>query len=173
MLARTPDVGIYSLSYKFFDFLIALPLFLSNAIYPLLLKEKNKPSIYTTTKKYFFIFLAFSLVVLVPFWFVSPIFSLIKSDFVASVIPFRILLFSLPFFYVTSLLQWVLITLGKLKFLMYVYLLSMAVNIFLNLIFIPKYSYVASATITLVSEAIVFTLLIVKIISERNKKIYG
>src|ERR1035437_2029022 len=42
LLAPTKDVGIYGLSYKFFDFLIALPLFLSNAIYPFLIKSKKE-----------------------------------------------------------------------------------------------------------------------------------
>jgi len=46
LLAPTKDVGIYGLSYKFFDFLIALPLFLSNAIYPFLIKQKKKEKIF-------------------------------------------------------------------------------------------------------------------------------
>src|SRR5207245_1945225 len=33
-LKSSQDVGIYDLAYKFFDFLIALPLFLSNTLYP-------------------------------------------------------------------------------------------------------------------------------------------
>jgi len=168
LFSSTKAVGIYGLSYKFFDFLIALPLFLSNAIYPFLIIVKNEnKKFFNLTKNYFMIFLLASIVIIVPFWFASPLFALIKSDFSGSIIPFRILLLSLPFFFTTSLLQWVLITLGKQKFLMYVYLFSTILNIVLNIIFIPQFSYMACATITLISEGIVFVFLIVKVIRAR------
>jgi O-antigen/teichoic acid export membrane protein len=163
--SSTNAVGIYGLSYKFFDFLIALPLFLSNAIYPFLLEAKNeKHKFFNLTKNYLFVFLVFSFVVMIPFWFISPLFLLIKADFVNSIIPFRILLLSLPFFFATSFLQWVLITLGKQKFLMYVYFCSTVINVLLNIIFIPHYSYIACATITFISEALVLLLLIIETI---------
>jgi O-antigen/teichoic acid export membrane protein len=82
-------------------------------------------------------------------------------------IPFRILLLSLPFFFTTSFLQWVLITLEKQKYLMYVYLFSTLLNIVLNIIFIPQFSYLASATITLMSEALVFVFLIGEVLKTR------
>lgn len=57
ILKTTQDVGIYGLSYKFFDFLIALPLFLSNAVYPFLIKAKaDKKLFFNLTGKYFLIF---------------------------------------------------------------------------------------------------------------------
>ena len=168
LLSSTTSVGIYGLSYKFFDFLIALPLFLSNAVYPFLIQAKgNNNKFFSVTKKYFFVFLLSSIVIIIPFWFVSPLFGLIKEDFVNSIIPFRILLISLPFFFTTSFLQWVLITLGKQKYLMLVYLFSTILNIFLNLILIPQFSYIASAWITVLSEGLVFVLLAAKIFSVR------
>lgn len=169
LLAPTRDVGIYGLSYKFFDFLIALPLFLSNAIYPFLIRNKyNNFKFFRFVRNYFIIFLLSSLLIIIPFWFISPLFTLIKTDFISSMVPFRILLLSLPFFFTTSLLQWVLITLEKQKFLMFVYLFSTFLNIILNIIFIPQFSYIACATITLMSEAVVFVLLIGKVFRTRH-----
>lgn len=176
LLKSSSDVGIYGVSYKFFDFLIALPLFLSNALYPFLLLHKtDAKKFFSITKYYFFVFLISSVVIILPFWFLSPLFSLIKSDFSPAIIPFRILLLSLPFFFLTSFLQWILISLGKQKFLAYVYLFSTIMNIALNVIFIPKWSYFASAIITGVSEAIVFLVLaykvyFAKIFLEREQK---
>lgn len=168
ILKANKDVGIYGLSYKFFDFLIALPLFLSNAVYPLLLKTKSDSKLFfNLTTKYFWIFLAASVVVAIPFWFISPLFILVKTDFAASMLPFRILLISLPFFFTTSFLQWVLITIGKQKSLMLLYLLSTILNIVLNIIFIPQYSYIACAVITLLSEAIVFVFLLLMLLKYR------
>jgi O-antigen/teichoic acid export membrane protein len=169
ILKSTSDVGIYGLAYKFFDFLIAIPLFISNAVYPFLIKAKgDRQLFFSLVWKYFLIFVASSIVVIIPFWFASPLFSLIKSDFIYSMIPFRILLISLPFFFATSFLQWVLITLGKQRFLMWVYFASTVLNILLNIIFIPQFSYVASATITLISEGVVFVFLLFALFRSRN-----
>ena len=168
LMAPTKDVGIYGLSYKFFDFLIALPLFLSNAIYPFLIKAKQDKILFLKfIKNYFFVFLFAAVIIMIPFWFISPLFVLVKTDFASCIIPFRILLLSLPFFFVTSFLQWVLITMGKQKYLMYVYLLLTILNIVLNIIFIPQYSYFASATITFISEGLVFGALILKVFSTK------
>lgn len=166
LLKPTNDVGIYGISYKFFDFLIALPLFLSNALYPFLLANKNNTKkFFSITKYYFFVFLISSIVIIFPFWFLSPLFSLIRVDFIPAIVPFKILLLSLPFFFLTSFLQWILISLGKQKFLAVVYALSTVFNIVLNIIFIPQWSYVASAVITGISEGIVFALLAFKVYS--------
>lgn len=160
----TAEVGIYGLSYKFFDFLIALPLFLSNSIYPLLLNKKEERDGFSMiVKKYFFISLFLSVLLIILFWFASPLFSFINKEFVSSVIPFRILLLSLPFFFTTSILQWALIVQGKQKFLMHIYLISAIINICLNIIFIPNFGYMASAIITGVSELIIFVFLLLKL----------
>lgn len=174
ILKSTKDVGVYGLSYRFFEFLIALPLFLSNALYPFLLRDKkNSRKFFIVIKQYLFIFTIAGILLVIPFWFISPLFTLIKNDFVLAILPFRILLFSLPLFFVTSLLQWALIALGKQKFLMKAYLFAAIINIVLNLIFIPKASYIASAIITGVSEFAVMSILFIKlfnlkILSERD-----
>jgi O-antigen/teichoic acid export membrane protein len=163
-LKSTADVGVYGLSYRFFDFLIALPLFFSNALYPFLLEnKKNTRMFFNLVRKYLLIFVAIGTLLVIPFWFVSPLFSLIKKEFSLSIFPFRILLLSLPVFFITSLLQWVLIALKKQKYLMKVYILSAIINIVLNLIFIPRFSYMASAIITGVSEVFVMVLLFFKV----------
>jgi O-antigen/teichoic acid export membrane protein len=163
------DVGIYGYAYKFFDFLIAIPLFLSNSLYPLLLKnQKNLRYYYLFSQKYMWIFLFFSLIILIPAWILAPIIALVKSDFTQSVPTFRILLLSLPIFFLTSILQWVLISKNKKLFLLNVYLFSALLNCFLNLIFIPRFSYHASAIITGISELFVLILLIYKFIRMKH-----
>ncbi|HZJ18647.1 MAG TPA: oligosaccharide flippase family protein [Patescibacteria group bacterium] len=164
VLKSTKDVGVYGLSYRFFEFLIALPLFLSNSLYPFLLKDKNNlRKFYTLVRQYFLIFSLIGILLVIPFWFISPLFTLIKSEFSLAIVPFRILLLSLPLFFVTSLLQWTLIAQSKQKFLMKAYLFSAIINIVLNIIFIPKGSYIASAIITGVSEFIIMVVLIIKV----------
>ncbi len=158
------DVALYSLAYKFFDFFIALPLFLSNALYPKLLQSiSDKKSFYKILKTYLPIYLILSIIFLIPVWFLSPLFSLVSSEFSKAYIPFRILILSLPIFFITSFLQWVLISIGKQKRLSLIYATSLSLNIFLNLLFIPRYSYIASSVATGVSEAFVLVFLIIEL----------
>ena len=164
------DVGIYGISFLFFDFLLALPLFISHSIYPILLVEKeNRDNFLKLSRSYFLIYLGLSLGVLFPFWFASPLFSLINPELSGAIVPFRILLLSLPFFFLTSLLQWILITYKKTGYLMTVYFVSMCANIFFNFIFIPQYSYIASAFITGICEAFVFSFLFYKVMRLRHE----
>ncbi|MDO8461074.1 MAG: oligosaccharide flippase family protein [bacterium] len=156
VLRPVSEVGIDGLAGKFFEFIIAVPLFLSNAIYPTLLEKQRFGNFLHHGKKYLIIFIVLSFVVLIPFWFLSPLVSLIKPEFSPAIVPLRILLIFLPFFFATSILQWILIARKKQIYLMYVYIGATVANISLNLIFIPKYSYIASAIITGVVEAIVF-----------------
>ncbi len=164
------DVGIYGLAFLFFGFLIALPLFISNSIYPIMLAAKeNKNQFLKLVRSYFPIYLGLSFAVAFPFWFASPLFSLINPEFAVAIVPFRILLLALPFFFLTSFLQWILITFKKTGYLMRVYFVSMCANIFFNFIFIPQYSYIASAWITGICEAVVFTFLLYKVVRLRHE----
>lgn len=165
------DVGIYGLSYLFFDFLLAIPLFISNSIYPILLATKeNKMEFLKLVKSYFLIYLGFSFMIAVPFWFSTPLFSAVKPELAGAIIPFRILLLSLPFFFLTSFLQWILITFKKTGFLLGVYFFLMCVNVILNFVFIPQYSYIASAVITGICEIFIFIILSYKLIRLRYEK---
>lgn len=160
------EIGIYGLSYRLFDFLIAVPLFLSNATYPHFLAwQKNHARLFTEIRKYIFVFLLFSLSTIILFWFLAPLLTFIKKDFEPSVLSFRILLFSLPLFFLTSFFQWILVVLRKQTFLLFVYILAALLNITLNIIFIPIFGYIACAIITGASEGLVLIFLAVKILS--------
>lgn len=170
LMRTSHDVAIYDISYKVFDFLIALPLFLSNSLYPRILEnEKNNRTI-GVAKKYIFLFTAASIVVIIPVWFLSPLLSIItaKREFIDAVLPIRILLLSLPVFFGTNILQWLLIAQKKQAFLAYVYFFSTILNIVVNLMFIPQFGYIASAIITGVSEVLVFIALWIKLFGKQK-----
>lgn len=150
----TYDVAVYDFAYKFFDFLIALPLFLSNSIYPALLaSEKNTRISFPKLMAYTLGFGFLGLVLAIPVWFASPLLAFVKNEFIESSFALRLLILSLPIFFATNIVQWIFIAKKKQAFLVFVYGGSLVLNILLNLIFIPHYSYVASAIITGVSEA--------------------
>ncbi|MBI2032046.1 MAG: oligosaccharide flippase family protein [Candidatus Levybacteria bacterium] len=164
---NSSEVGTYGLAYRFFDFFISLPLFLSNAIYPLLvLNLKNKRSFAGIAKKYMFVFILSSAALTAILWLMAPLIGLIGSSYVQAVTPFRILILSLPVFFLTSFFQWILIAKEEQKYLMFVYFLSAVINVMLNLALIPKYSYLAAAVITGVTEGIVLILLARRVLSK-------
>lgn len=154
LLKPTADVAIYDFAYKFFDFLIALPLFLSNSLYPLLLSsEKNTRTSFRKLIAYTCGFALLGIILAIPVWFASPLLEVVKQEFFASSFALRLLTLSLPIFFATNIVQWIFIAKKKQTFLVFVYGGSLILNVTLNLFFIPQYGYVASAIITGVSEA--------------------
>lgn len=167
------DVGVYGLSYRFFDFLIALPLFLSNSLYPHLLENaKNTRTFNYLIKRYIVVSVIISIGLVILFWVISPLFTVIAHDFTHAIMPFRILLLSLPIFFCTSIVQWGLIAKKQQQFLLWTYVLAGAINIVLNVVYIPAYSYVASALLTAICELLVLVILSVKLLflSEKYAK---
>jgi O-antigen/teichoic acid export membrane protein len=81
--------------------------------------------------------------------------------FSQSVPVLRILISGLVVFYLTQPLSWLILTLGKQKYLPWVYLASAVFDIIANIIFIPLYSFYASAVITIISEGIILVLLFI------------
>lgn len=166
-LRPTTEVGVYGLSYRFFDFLIALPLFLSNALYPSMLSDQEKfQNNFKKAQIYVFRFFLLSLPFVGICWIAAPLLGAIQTDYAAAVVPFRILLLSLPLFFVTSVLQWLLIAKKQQKYLLFVYLFSAIITVALNVVYIPSFSYIASAVITVIGEAIVLFFLLVKLLKE-------
>lgn len=162
LFKSSQDVALYDLATKVFDFLLALPLFLSNALYPFLLKEENFSRI--ANKKVFFyacLFALFGILSAIPMWFLSPLLGEIKKEFILVIVPLRILLLFLPIFFITSIIQWILLARKQQKKLVYIYLLGAILNVASNLVFIPTYGVVASAIITGAGEILILILLLI------------
>ncbi len=167
---NTTDVALYGYAYKYFEFLLAIPLFLSNAIYPFLLRSlKNLRSYYQFCQKYLLLFLLLSLPILILAWILSPTIAIVKDDFLPSVLILRILLLSLPIFFLTNILQWILIAKNKKTYLLKTYIIGAIINIVLNLIFIPSYGYIAAAIVTAASEMLILILLLSKFITLKSQ----
>lgn len=160
----TAEVGLYGLAYKVFEVPLVIPTFFMNAVYPLLLAQQNEKS--KMRKEKFMnilktacitLFIG-SLVMGAALWAGAPLLTLVKSDFLASIAPLRILSLGLPFFFLSSLTMWALIAVKKQGLLALIYGISMLVNILLNSIYIPVYGYMAAAWVTVTSEAVVLAM---------------
>ncbi len=155
----TSEVGVYGLAYKFFEFALTIPALFANSLYPILLnRSKDKQVFKQTTFKAGGFLLLMSFFVMVFFYVSSPLLVLIRDDFYPSISILRTLSFSMPFFFLSSLFMWILITYGKNKQLLYIYFLGMIVNLLLNFLFIPLYGINAAVVITILSEFLIMIL---------------
>lgn len=163
-LNNTETVAVYSLPYKIFDVALVVPTFFMNSVYPVLVvhmqesKERLKNTFLRSLK-----FLALSALLCS---FIGVVFSNLAitilggNEFNESVWVLQVLLGGLIFYYLTQPISWLIVTLGNQKYLPWVYAIGAFVDLSLNLIFIPKYSFYASTIITHISEFVILICLI-------------
>ena len=167
------EVGIYGLAYQFFESSLAIPIFFVNAIYPLLANvyRQNQRKFYKDVK--FWILMLFSISVVLSIFLILVSFLipfLYDVRFTPSTLPLVILASGIPFFFLSALLWHVLIIFDRQKNLVLVYGAGALFNLIANLIFIPKFGYIAAAVTTVVSEAFILFLLIVIVLAASKLK---
>lgn len=155
-------VAIYGLPYKMHDTFVLGAAYLMNSLFPYFSREyKNDLSI---LKKYyqkaFDILLVSSVILLFGViicagWIIT---FLGGEDFSQSVWILRILSFATFIAYFNHLTGFSLIAFGKQKASLYIALVALGFNLLLNLLFVPMYSFFASAIITVATEGLVLLL---------------
>lgn len=154
----TAEVGVYGLAYKLFEVLLVIPTFFMNTMFPLFIaakKSENTKQLKHQINTSGVLLVGTAVLFSISGWILAPYISLIRPEFLPSVLPLRMLLLGLPIFYLTSLFMWVLIVERKQKQLLSIYLSSMILNIGANIVLIPQYGYMAAALITIISESFV------------------
>ncbi|MCR4324694.1 MAG: flippase [Candidatus Curtissbacteria bacterium] len=157
----TVEVGIYGLAYQFFQAALAVPIFFANALYPLLQKvfKENLAEFKKQIRFWSISLVGFSILLGVSLMAVSLFIpTLFGEEFAQSKISLQILALGMPFFFLSALVWHVLIIHNKQKYLIAVYALGAVFNVAANLIFIPKYGFIAASTVTVISEALVLAL---------------
>jgi O-antigen/teichoic acid export membrane protein len=156
------EVGHYNVAYKIFDTILVLPNYFANSLYPILLEKYNQStsSFVKIIKKSALILAAIALLGSLTTYFLAPVAVqiLLNQSSDQTILYLRILSSGLLFFFLSSIATWSLIIINKQKYLSYIYGGTMIVNISLNIILIPSYGALASAYITIATEAIVLIL---------------
>lgn len=150
------EVGIYGLPYKILDILISFPAIFSGLVFPTLAKHalENKKELMRIYQKAF----DFMMVAALPmfagiFMLAKPIIHILGGDqFVDSIGLLRILSLAVVFVFFSTLSNNLVIADNRQKKLMLISLISVVVNVGLNLWLIPKYSYYAAAWVTVLTE---------------------
>jgi O-antigen/teichoic acid export membrane protein len=163
------DVGLYNMAYKVFEVFLVIPIYVVNVLYPMLVKQAEAGA--GALKEIFFRalggLLALSLIMAAGTWVFAPLMIDVVSagneQFAASVDILRWLGLSIPLFFVSNLLLWTIMTLGRQRVLAFYYGVAAVVNIGLNIWLIPQYGYWAAVGTTALTELITLVLMGIEI----------
>ena len=156
------EVGWYNAAHKIYEGLTIFPFIICVVLYPRLsqlfvVNKKAHSLLSIRAAKYMFI-------ISLPLLICGVILSrnivniLFGEQFQNSVPALQILLLGVVFVFQIRLFQIVLNSIDKQKVVMYVGLMGLIINIFLNLLLIPRYGFRGAAFTTIISELVVFSI---------------
>lgn len=161
------DSGIYSIAYNIYISTLLVPIailkvYISNFI------QQYKKGIFFGRNffKKFFLYLSFYnffmliILVVISDYFVFYVYG---EEFLKSGNLLKILAICIPFIVLNRLNNYTLIALGHQSYYAIISLIGSFINIILNLIFIPLYSYYGAALTTIITELFVFLLGLLKL----------
>jgi O-antigen/teichoic acid export membrane protein len=156
------EVGIYSVAYKVLETTVFAAAFLAYSLKPLLSisveNNKKRASEAIATGFTFLLYMALVIgIVCIPFSKEIIVF-LSSEAFVGGAPVLIILSFASIFIYLNVLFGEIMIAKDMRKYLIWVSVIVLLINIISNIILIPKYSYVAAAYTTLASEMLLILL---------------
>lgn len=154
------DAGIYNVAYSVFQSALVLPAFIMNAYYPMMLKSFK--GIKLIGLGLFLLAILGTALTLILAPFITGF--LTGGGFLGTSSALQVLSLGFPAYFLSSLLMWVLISKGKYKTLLIIYTLGLVINLILNAIFIPQYSFYAASAITVISEYLILALLVVSVV---------
>ncbi len=155
---RSPnEVGVYNVAYSVFQSALVLPAFIMNAYYPMMLRSLKGIK-----------FVGFGLLGLagagtLVTYFLSPLIisTLTGGGFIGSVQSLQILSLGLPAYFLSALLMWLMVSKNKYKSMLLVYAIGLLVNLALNFVFIPRYSFITASWTTVISEYLILGLQVI------------
>ncbi|MGD2040095.1 MAG: oligosaccharide flippase family protein, partial [Anaerolineae bacterium] len=150
-------VGYYSAALKYVDGLLIIPQYFTQAIFPLM--SRYAATSRDSLMRAYVLSLRLLLIVALPIAAGTPfiarglILVLGGSEYLPdSAIALQIIIWFLPFSFVNSVTQYVLIAIDQQRFLTKAFLVGVTFNIVANLAVIPAFSYQGAAVVTILSE---------------------
>jgi O-antigen/teichoic acid export membrane protein len=150
-------VGYYGAALKYVDGLLIIPQYFTQAIFPLMSRyaatsRESLMRAYVLSLRLLLI-VALPIAAGMPFIAEGLILVLGGAEYLPhSRIALQLIIWFLPFSFVNSVTQYVLIAVDQQRFLTKAFLIGVTFNIVANLIFIPIFSYQGAAVVTILSE---------------------
>lgn len=159
LMKPASDVGIYRLAAKVLETAVFFPALLVELTMPTLSRfAAASPDLFKKSfKKTFNLLFALAVPVVAGIFFLAkPIILVLGGEgFLDSVLPLRILALVIGLVFLNNLSGKSLIALDLQKSGMKIYIFGAVLNVFLNLLVIPKYSYLGASYTTLITEILV------------------
>lgn len=156
------DVGLYGAAYKVIENISFFPAMIVGLTMPIFSFHifNNHEKFKNIVNKNFKVFMILVIPLLIGTWFLAEgIIDLIAGqEFKASANILRIIIFALGFIFFGNLFNNVLIAAKLQKHLLIILTICAIFNLTLNLIFIPRYSFYATATTSVLTEMLVVIL---------------
>ena len=150
-------VGYYSAALKYVDGLLIIPQYFTQAIFPMMSRyaATSRDSLlraYILSLRLLLI-IALPIAAAMPFISEGLILMLGGGKYLPhSQIALQLIIWFLPFSFVNSVTQYVLIAIDQQRFLTKAFLIGVSFNIVANLLVIPRFSYQGVAVVTILSE---------------------
>lgn len=157
-------VGIYNASYKLIFVLLFIPGIFVTSIFPIMSQhfESSKNLLkleYEKSVKYLFATAVF--IFIYGFIFSDKIILIIYGTaYIPSIAALQTLIFVIPIIFITNLFGNLIGAINRQRILIIITGISALFNVVLNLILIPKFSYIGASIATVVTEGLVFILMI-------------
>jgi O-antigen/teichoic acid export membrane protein len=150
-------VGLYSVAYKWLAALNVIPAFFTQAMLPVMSRQahEDRDALRRTYMLAIKLLMILALPVAVLFTFLAYFLTGILGG--AQYLPdgaiaTQIMIWSIPFGWINSLTQYVLIALDLQRRVMRAFVLAVSFNVISNLLLVPTYGYQAAALTTIASE---------------------
>jgi O-antigen/teichoic acid export membrane protein len=151
-------VGLYSASYRVLEMLNFIPIIFTTAIFPVLsqLHVSSKESLDYSYQVSFKFILIVALPISASIALLAPqiILLIYSTGYQPSILILQILIWSIPALFLSYLFGTTLTSINQQKLLFRAIIISTVLNIVMNLILLPYYSYLGAAVTTLISESV-------------------
>ena len=158
-LRGSTTVGWYSTAYKWIDALNIIPAYSTLALFPVMSRQaiEDKSALMRSTRLGVKLLVMIALPLGVVTTFIAPFLVLILGGpayLPHAGIALTIMIWSIPFGWINSITNYILIALGMQAKLTRAFIVGLSFNIVANLLLIPHFSYIAAAFITILSELV-------------------
>jgi O-antigen/teichoic acid export membrane protein len=157
------EVGWYNSAYKWVNAINVVPAFFTFALFPVISRQVQ--SAVDDARRTFRLSIKLMLLVALPIatltTFLAPLLiqMLGGNAFLPhGAIALQLVIWSIPFGWLNSVTNYVLIALGREKVLTWAFLAGVSFNVIANLLFIPHYGYAAAAVTTILSEILLLAI---------------
>ena len=152
------ELASYGTAYKFLEILIAIPGMFLGVVMPLFVRaEKDSGRLTEIFKKAFYAISFFAAPVAIgSFMVAQPLMDLFFPELGEAAVALKILIWAFVFSSLASSFIYLVLGLGKQKFLICPYIAIAVVNVSLNIILIPQLGFRGAAYATILSEFLLF-----------------